>query len=78
MEVDSVARPALKNNDEEDEDLYLKMKELQSKLEMMEIQEQYIKNELNHLKSEEARSKDEVSTQGSMMCTGQYLRLSEV
>ena len=78
MEVDSVARPALKNNDEEDEDLYLKMKELQSKLEMMEIQEQYIKNELNHLKSEEARSKDEVSTRGSMMCTGQYLRLSEV
>lgn len=78
MEVDSVARPALKNNDEEDEDLYLKMKELQSKLEMMEIQEQYIKNELNHLKSEEARSKDEVSTRGSMMCTGQFLRLSEV
>ena len=78
MEVDSVARPALKNNDEEDEDLYLKMKELQSKLEMMEIQEQYIKNELNHLKSEEARSKDEVSTRRSMMCTGQYLRLSEV
>jgi len=67
MEVDSVARPALKNNDEEDEDLYLKMKELQSKLEMMEIQEQYIKNELNHLKSEEARSKDEVSTRVSMM-----------
>jgi len=28
---------------------------------MMDIQEQYIKNELNHLKSEEVRAKDEVS-----------------
>ena len=39
------------------------MKELQNKLEMMDIQEQYIKNELNHLKSEEARSKEEVSSE---------------
>ena len=37
------------------------MKELQNKLEMIEIQEDYIKTELNHLKSEEARSKEEVS-----------------
>ena len=37
IEFDSVARLAQKN-DEEDEDLYLKMKELRSKLEMMEIQ----------------------------------------
>ena len=57
MEVDSVTKP---QQVEEEEDLYLKMKELQNKLEMMDIQEQYIKNELNHLKSEEARSKDEV------------------
>jgi len=28
---------------------------------MIEIQEDYIKTELNHLKSEEARSKEEVS-----------------
>jgi len=72
MEVDSVAtkatKPAtqqngvLKNAPPEEEDLYLKMKELQNKLEMIEIQEEYIKTELNHLKSEEARSKDEVST----------------
>jgi len=68
MEVDSIARPAPHQDDEEGEDLYLKMKELQSKLEMMEIQEQYIKNELNHLKSEEARSKDEVSACDDLMC----------
>lgn len=73
MEVDSVAatkaKPATQQNGvlkndapPEEEDLYLKMKELQNKLEMIEIQEEYIKTELNHLKSEEARSKDEVST----------------
>lgn len=39
----------------------MQMKELQNKLEMIEIQEDYIKTELNHLKSEEARSKEEVS-----------------
>ena len=39
VKVDRVARLALKNYDEEeDENLYLKMKELRSKLEMMEIQ----------------------------------------
>ena len=62
MEVDSVANKAAAGQQpEEEEDLYLKMKELQNKLEMLEIQEDYIKTELNHLKSEEARSKEEVS-----------------
>ena len=61
MEVDSVANKPVTNVEEEEEDLYLKMKELQNKLELIEIQEDYIKNELNHLKSEEARSKEEVS-----------------
>ena len=37
------------------------MKELQNKLEMIEIQEEYIKEEIKHLKSEEVRSKEEVS-----------------
>ena len=60
MEVDSAVQP-LTRPEEEEEDLYLKMKELQNKLEMLDIQEEYIKNELNHLKSEEARSKEEVS-----------------
>ena len=61
MEVDSEAKKPATNVEEEEEDLYLKMKELQNKLELIEIQEEYIKNELNHLKSEEARSKEEVS-----------------
>ena len=54
----SAARSAA---EEGEEDLYLKMKELQNKLEMIEIQEDYIKTELNHLKAEEIRSKEEVS-----------------
>ena len=58
MEVDSVTALAAQ---ETEEDLYLKMKELQNKLEMIEIQEDYIKTELNHLKAEEVRSKEEVS-----------------
>ena len=65
MEVDQGLKSAAAVPQEEEEDLYLKMKELQNKLEMIEIQEDYIKNELNHLKSEEARSKDEVSKNGS-------------
>lgn len=59
MEVDSLATTTALNDC--DEDLYLKMKELQNKLEMIEIQEDYIKTELNHLKAEEIRSKEEVS-----------------
>ena len=61
MEVDSVANGQHPAAPEAEEDLYLKMKELQNKLEMIEIQEDYIKTELNHLKAEEIRSKEEVS-----------------
>lgn len=37
MEVDSVANKPVTNVEEEEEDLYLKMKELQNKLELIEI-----------------------------------------
>ena len=42
-------------------DLYTKMKELQSELEILSIQEEYLKDEQRHLKSEYIRSKEEVS-----------------
>ena len=65
MEIDSVAGKPVeqKKNEkqEEDQDLYLKMKELENKLEILDIQEEYIKDELRHLQSELVRSKDEVS-----------------
>lgn len=37
------------------------MKELESELEMLQIQENYLKDEQRHLKSEYVRSKEEVS-----------------
>ena len=37
MEVDSIAGRPAAGQQEEEEDLYLKMKELQNKLEMMDI-----------------------------------------
>lgn len=61
MEIDSV--PALNGKEqkaEEDIDLYLKMKELENKLEILDIQEEYIKDELRQLQSELVRSKEEV------------------
>ena len=42
-------------------DLYMKMKDLESQLEMLQIQEDYLKDEQRHLKSEYVRSKEEVS-----------------
>ena len=76
MEVDSMPnQPATQAAEEEEEDLYLKMKELQSKLEMIEIQEDYIKNELNHLKSEEARSKEEVSDRAKTLAQATHSAL---
>ena len=44
-----------------EEDLYTKMKELESALEMLSIQENYLRDEQRHLKSEYVRSKEEVS-----------------
>ena len=42
-------------------ELYMEMKDLESKLEMIKIQEDYLKDEQRHLKSEYVRPKEEVS-----------------
>ena len=66
MEVDSIMdTPANKKStglkqEGEEPDLYLKMKELENKLEILDIQEEYIKDELRQLQSELVRSKEEV------------------
>lgn len=44
-----------------EQDLYTKMKELENELEMLQIQENYLRDEQRHLKSEYVRSKEEVS-----------------
>lgn len=46
---------------EAEHDLYIRMKELENELEMLQIQENYLKDEQRHLKSEYVRSKEEVS-----------------
>lgn len=45
----------------ESQDYYMRMKELESELEILTIQEDYLKDEQRHLKSEYIRSKEEVS-----------------
>ena len=49
-----------KKEEEKEEDLYLKLKELENQLEILNIQEEYIRDEQRHLKSEYIRSKEEV------------------
>mmetsp|Transcript_9619 Transcript_9619/g.16152 ORF Transcript_9619/g.16152 Transcript_9619/m.16152 type:complete len:417 (-) Transcript_9619:63-1313(-) len=43
-----------------EEDLYFRMKKLENELEMLQIQEDYLKDEQRHLKSEYVRSKEEI------------------
>jgi 26S proteasome regulatory subunit T3 len=43
-----------------EQDLYMKMKEMESELEILSIQENYLKDEQRHLKSEFIRSKEEI------------------
>ena len=47
--------------------MYMKMKELESELEILQIQEDYLKDEQRHLKSEYVRSKEEVSPQHNLL-----------
>ena len=55
MEIDSFAK-----DKKADIDLYIKMKDLEKELEILNIQEEYIKDEQRHLKSEYVRSKEEI------------------
>ena len=46
MDVDTHPASGTEKKEEEEVDLYLKMKELENKLEILDIQEEYIKDEL--------------------------------
>ena len=59
--VETTMKDASKVEAEVEEDLYLKMKELEKDLEILTIQEEYIKDEQRHLKSEYIRAKEEVN-----------------
>ena len=59
-----------------DKDLYMKMKELESELEILKIQEEYLKDEQRHLKSEYIRSKDEIKRiQSVYLGTGNFVEM---
>lgn len=60
----------------ETEDLYLKMKELDSELEILSIQENYLRDEQRHLKSEYMRSKEEIKRiQSVYLGTGNFVEM---
>ncbi|TNV72845.1 hypothetical protein FGO68_gene17609 [Halteria grandinella] len=59
-----------------EKDLYMRMKELESELEILNIQEQYLKDEQRHLKSEYIRSKDEIKRiQSVYLGTGNFVEM---
>lgn len=58
--INSEVKPQIPKQTEED--LYMKMKELESQLEILQIQEDYLRDEQRHLQSEYIRSKEEVSS----------------
>jgi len=68
MEVDRVAlKPSepfrsVSHTDEE-KDLYLRMQELEKEFDLLSMQEEYLREEMRHLKSEYVRAKEEVSCQ---------------
>lgn len=59
-----------------DQDLYMKMKDLENELEILEIQENYLKDEMRHLKSEYIRSKEEIKRiQSVYLGTGNFVEM---
>ncbi|XBW36557.1 hypothetical protein QEN19_002133 [Hanseniaspora menglaensis] len=64
----------LPSNDNNED--YLKYKKLQKELELLTIQEQYIKKEFNHLNNELIKSKDEIlKIQSVPLVIGQFLEI---
>ncbi len=57
-------------------DLYMKMKEMESELEILSIQEDYLRDEQRHLKSEYIRSKEEIKRiQSVYLGTGNFVEM---
>jgi 26S proteasome regulatory subunit T3 len=55
------ATPFTHVHNDEEKDLYFRMQELERELELLTMQEEFLKDEQRHLKSEYIRSKEEVS-----------------
>ncbi|KAI8068335.1 26S protease regulatory subunit 6B [Gongronella butleri] len=74
-DIKALTSPATHLLDElSEEDLYVKLKKLQRDLEFLELQEEYIKDEQKHLKSELVRAQEEVKRIKSVpLVIGQFL-----
>ena len=60
----------------EEKDLYMRLKELESEMEILQIQEEYLKDEQRHLKSEYVRSKEEIKRiQSVYLSTGNFVEM---
>ena len=60
VDVDVLMKDNSKQSSKTEVDLYMKMKEMESELEILSIQEDYLRDEQRHLKSEYIRSKEEI------------------
>jgi len=68
-----IAEPSAKDEPASPEDLYKKYKSLQKQLEFLEIQEEYIKDEMKNLKRESIRAKEEIKRiQSVPLVIGQF------
>lgn len=62
------------NHNEENSDVYLKLKKLEKELDLLMLQEDYIKDEQRHLKRELVRAQEEVKRIKSVpLVIGQFL-----
>ncbi|KAI8334398.1 26S protease regulatory subunit 6B [Chlamydoabsidia padenii] len=70
----TLAAPSQLLDDVSEQDLYVKLKKLQRNLEFLGLQEEYIKDEQKHLKSELVRAQEEVKRIKSVpLVIGQFL-----
>lgn len=66
--------PASSHNVDTEEDLYIKFKKLQKQLEFLQVQEDYIKDELKNLRTEYLYAQEEVKRiQSVPLVIGQFL-----
>ena len=66
-------------NDLTDEELYLKAKELQNEIELLKIQEDFIKEEQKNLKKELMRAREEIKKiQAVPLVIGQFVEMIDV
>lgn len=62
-----------------DEELYLKVKELQSDIDLLKIQEDFIKEEQKNLKKELVRAREEITRiQAVPLVIGQFVEMIDV